>query len=383
VTTRLPLLLLAGAVLIGLGGVTSADQANAARVATSTPTAAKLPPWRFQQIASGVVLIRTFNCRGAATGGGSGFLVGTKLVMTARHVVDHPKACATKVRASGRWIKVKSWNWWRSGRGTGRAEDLATLRLSSPAGGHIFAFRNVPPAAGTNLAMVGHPLGNQISVNQGKLLFRRRADGVPLLIVNLLGAEGASGSAFVDNDGKVVGILQRGLGSFDILGQNTSGVVVGLDLASWWGSKARKDLCRVYPLGGIPGCGVSPVAPPPQTEPEPEPELEPDAVNVTSVWISSDSSGIARTSTIVGSTGGSVYLQLTFDAPLAEVAFNADWITPSGRVAGTSVGTLSTSWTHAVAQYQFGGLPEQGLWKVEFSFDGVRFGSVGFTVEPG
>jgi hypothetical protein len=70
----------------------------------------------------------------------------------------------------------------------------------------------------------------------------------------MLGAEGASGAPFIDDAGRVVGILQQGLGSEDVLGQRTAGVLVGLDLVRWWGPRARLDLCKAYPKGGIAGC---------------------------------------------------------------------------------------------------------------------------------
>ena len=38
-------------------------------------------------------------------------------------------------------------------------------------------------------------------------------NGAPILAVRMLGAEGASGAPFIDDSGRVVGILQLGLGS--------------------------------------------------------------------------------------------------------------------------------------------------------------------------
>jgi hypothetical protein len=99
--------------------------------------------------------------------------------------------------------------------------------------------------------MIGHPLGNRISLNQGKVLRRVRLGRVPLVAVRMLGAEGASGSSFVDDQGRVVGLLQLGLGSKDVLGQRTSGLVLGIDLSMWWGARARRDLCRAYPTAAL------------------------------------------------------------------------------------------------------------------------------------
>jgi hypothetical protein len=234
------------------------------RTATGSIRAPHLPPYRFAEIADGVVLIRTFSCRGSLIATGTGFLVGEAVVMTARHVIQG--ACRVQVRASGQWIRVTRSTWWRTNaQSNGRVEDLATLRLAHPADGHIFEFRRNPPAAGANLAMLGHPLGSaRVNMTQGRLMRRQWIGRVPVILVNLLGAEGASGSPLVDNNGQVVGILQLGLGGSDALGQRTAGVVVGIDLSVWWGKgQATRDLCRAYPRGGIPGCGPPPVEPPP------------------------------------------------------------------------------------------------------------------------
>lgn len=233
-----------------------------------------LPPWRFTEIANGVVLVRTFNCRGVPTGSGSGFFVGEFVVMTARHVMRH--ACRAKVRVDGRWIRVKSSSWWRTGAGSkGRVEDLATLRLAEPTYGYIFDFRRSPPRRGTNLAMLGHPLGNRLSMTQGPLFARFWVGKVPVIAVRMLSAEGASGAPIVDDNGDVVGIVQVGLGKRDFLGQRTAGLILGIDLSAWWKGRARINLCRAYPLGGIPGCQDSePIDEDPETAPSQEYAVE-------------------------------------------------------------------------------------------------------------
>ena len=218
----------------------------------------------FASIADGVVRVRTFDCGGSPKAEGSGFLVGESVVMTARHVVRG--ACSVKVRASGKWIRVVSGTFWTTGKDAGVAEDLETLKLAAPAPGHIFDFRSSPAPRGLNLAMIGYPLGNDVSFTQGRIKAVLRLHSVPLIVVNLLGAEGASGSAFVDNNGEVVGILQIGLGGKDIAGELTSGIVAGIDLSRWW-PDAQKRLCQVYPRGGIPNCGASIPSPPPAPPP--------------------------------------------------------------------------------------------------------------------
>ena len=139
-----------------------------------------------------------------------------------------------------------------------------------PSGGaHIFRVRSSSARDGSNLGMVGYPLGNRLSLNQGTIIWIGTVKGAPLLAVRMLGAEGASGAPFIDDLGRVVGILQIGLGSKDVIGQRTSGVVEGFDLVRWWGPTRAARPLSWYPRGGIAGC-QPPAAPVPVT-PEPTP----------------------------------------------------------------------------------------------------------------
>jgi len=63
------------------------------------PSQTHLDPPRFAELATGIVLVRDFNCRGTPTFEGTGFLIGSRVVMTAAHVVQG--ACSTKIRTSG------------------------------------------------------------------------------------------------------------------------------------------------------------------------------------------------------------------------------------------------------------------------------------------
>jgi len=267
---------LAGVVLT-LGLLLALALPAAPRADRAAPGNARLDPGTFADLATGVVLVRGFDCSGVARISGTGFLVGSSVVMTARHVVDPAGAeakfaCHVKVRLDGRWVTVARESWWHgSGDPTGRSTDLATLKLPSEAdpGDHIFSFRSSSPPAGTQVSMLGYPLGGGISLTQGRLLSKIHLRTVPLLLIDLLGAEGASGSPIVDNNGNVVGVLQLGLGGKDILGQRTSGVIAGIDILGWWGSGQRAEtrLCQVYPNGGISGCEGSTTSSPPSSPP--------------------------------------------------------------------------------------------------------------------
>jgi len=116
-------------------------------------------------------------------------------------------------------------------------------------GGYVFHFRSSQAPIGANLAAIGHPLGADLAVTQGKVLARSHRQ----LFVRLLGGEGDSGAPFVDTAGDVVAILQNGYGGTDVIGQHTAGVVSGYDFSSRWAAW-RHVLCKTYPHGGIESC---------------------------------------------------------------------------------------------------------------------------------
>src|SRR4249920_1036232 len=195
---------------------------------SSVNAARDVSPGTFSRVSSGVALVRAYGCGGKPLGQGTGFLVGTSVVMTARHVVAG--ACRLRVRVGGDTFVGTRAVSWRGGGASTSAADVATIKLDHASTGFVFRVRSSRVALGMNLGMAGYPLGNRLSFNQGKIFWRGKKDRAPLLAVRMLGAEGASGAPFIDDNGRVVGILQIGLGSKDIFGQRTSGVVMGLDL---------------------------------------------------------------------------------------------------------------------------------------------------------
>lgn len=213
--------------------------------AAGATSASAVDPRTFAEVSTGIVRVRA-ECRGG-TSSGTGFLVGARVVMTARHVV---RGCHDiRVHTTSGWIPVKNATPWYEHDDSDI--DIATLRLEWDADGHIFQLRSSQALAGLNVAAIGHPLGTAIGVTQGKIMFRSRRH----VFVRLLGAEGASGSPFIDGQGRVVAILQNGYGSEDAIGQRTSGVVSGYDFSSRWAAW-RRVLCKAYPSGGIADCGV-------------------------------------------------------------------------------------------------------------------------------
>ena len=184
----------------------------------------------------------------------------------------------------------------------------------------------------------------------------------------MLGAEGASGSPFIDDQGRVVGLLQLGLGSKDVLGQRTSGVLVGLDLVRWWGPRARLDLCRAYPNGGIAGCPGSTPPPPPITE----------TIQVIAANVSSTEDGPPQTS-FVSAPSVTVVVRVDFAAPTKRRHTGNDYaIGPSGeRVEGCG-GDIGVGWEGYVCEYELNN-PAPGAWRIVYVIDG-RQRAVGFQI---
>jgi hypothetical protein len=337
-------------------------------------------PELFQKVSTGVALIKTFGCDGRGIAQGTGFLVGESVVMTARHVVRG--ACRVSVRVNGETFDAQRWTHWSGGGASPVAADLETVKLPAAAtGAYVFRIRSSSPPLGTNLGMVGHPLGNRLSLNQGKLIQRGRVNGVPLLAVKMLGAEGASGAPFIDDAGRVVGILQIGLGSKDILGQRTAGALVGLDLVRWWGPRARLDLCRAYPKGGIAGCTTS--TPTPQPTPSP---VYPISVTGTQLGTTRNPSencvGDGSVCTTFGPTVGRIYFDIQFETPsIGKHSGRTTLVAPDGSMTSPCSGSIGVGWTGINCSMTLPLPAQTGDWSIKWSIDNdSQSDTVRFTV---
>jgi S1-C subfamily serine protease len=229
-----------------------------------------VPPQTFAQVASGVGLVEDLDCRGrplSVSGHrvtGTGFLVGSRVVLTAEHGVwvgEHRRACRMRVRLGDRSYDVVGVKVWADrGKADRRGVDLATLRLSRPASGHVFEVARSGARVGSAVAALGYPLGLPLSFSQG-LLAKKIVDyGEPTLAARMVIEGGNSGGPIVDSRGQALGVVQRIVVYANLTTDGTT-LWGGIDLARWWGASARTDLCRAYPDGGIPDCDPSKVGP--------------------------------------------------------------------------------------------------------------------------
>ncbi len=357
--------------------VAVAGLAGPAPAGKTAPGAAGLDPGSFAELGSGIILVRASDCAGRRLSDGTGFLVGERLVMTARPVLHG--ACRVTVRSVSRWIKASGWAFWHRGGTPGLpAADVATVRLASVARGHVFSLRASSASIGMNLAVLGHPLGNRLSIRQGRVYAKGQGSGVALLAVRLSGANAKNGAPLVDDRGRVAGILETGWAHPDFVGPRRSGIVLGIDLPSWWPS-LRKDLCRFYPAGGIPSCRAKTAPEPPAPPASPPPPATPAVLTVTRTWMSHDARSPAVAS--FSSLDPTIYFNADFAVPIASATdVVARWTGPLGLTITTTYTVPAGSsgayfWLANTNDF----LP--GEWDVRlFLADGTQLADQSFTV---
>lgn len=158
-------------------------------------------------------------------GGGSGVIVGPRLVLTANHVVqgeDH----VTVTNFDG--AKVLGVTVWAS-----PSQDLALVQLSSPLAGPKATISCQPLAAGDLVIAVGHPLlVADWSITWGKVASDKPVinpeSGNILVALDLSLMPGNSGGPIFDREGRVVAISDAVLVSQ--VGQG--GIALGVPMGS-------------------------------------------------------------------------------------------------------------------------------------------------------
>ena len=227
----------------------------------------EVEPASLEVLETGIGKVETLNCDGTPfrVGGrafsGTGFLVGSRLVMSAEHGMyvgpDRP-ACKMRVRFGSETYAVTSTRvWGEPGQDDAyerRGVDLATLTLARPVEDrHIFGFAREGAPTGTPITTIGHALGGPLRVSRGRV-YRNVVDyEVPSIAATIDIDGGNSGGPLFNDHGEVLSVVSRIVisGSLTADGSNRNG---GVDIPRWWGANAMLDLCRTHPGGDIPNC---------------------------------------------------------------------------------------------------------------------------------
>lgn len=175
------------------------------------------------------------NCpRGTFTG--SGFLIGPRLMLTARHVVEAKHGCSVTVRQEGSGAQARATNWsdWYTNRKSDESTtDLAVVRLDHALNGFAFRLSARAPTIGERVVALGYPYAEGLSITQGQVDGRYSRSGVPEISMRLLSDHGGSGGPIINLAGEIVGLVQRG-------GQQQ---IESLDLATFTGGDPS-TLCK-------------------------------------------------------------------------------------------------------------------------------------------
>jgi S1-C subfamily serine protease len=156
----------------------------------------------YREDSSGVVRIETVSCDGQ--GVGTGFLLSPTLVATVNHVIDQSSAISLVIgdqRTSGKVI------------GTDANRDLALVQAAKPLTGHLFTLSSKAPEVGSQVAAIGFPIGDPITLTQGGISGLDRtinidnADRTGLIETDAAVNPGNSGGPLLTTTGDVVGLV--------------------------------------------------------------------------------------------------------------------------------------------------------------------------------
>jgi len=169
---------------------------------SATPTPALNWPEAAKTGQTGVGRIAVTGCDYA--GVGTGFLVDSTHLVTAAHVVEG--AAGITVAVNGQVVTATI-------SGLNPSEDVALIKTDEPVTGHNFTFAPTDPPIGTEVGVLGFPLGENFTFATGRISGLNRQDGP---VFNGVGHitqtdtsinPGNSGGPLVTLSGDVVGIV--------------------------------------------------------------------------------------------------------------------------------------------------------------------------------
>ncbi|MDQ0662556.1 serine protease Do [Arthrobacter ulcerisalmonis] len=153
-------------------------------------------------VRTGVGQLSVTGCSVNSTG--TGFLVAPDLVVTAAHVVDDAAAISVDFDGTSVGGVILGFN---------ELADLALVRLEAEAAGHQFQFQLSEPPIGTEVAALGFPRGESLTLTRGVVSgLNRDVNFGSGVIGNMLQTDtainpGNSGGPLLDLNGKVAGVV--------------------------------------------------------------------------------------------------------------------------------------------------------------------------------
>ncbi|MGW8565754.1 S1C family serine protease [Isoptericola sp. NPDC055881] len=159
-----------------------------------------LSPDGFDTVQRMAVRIRNVGCDGLSTG--SGFAVDEHTLITNRHVVADSESLEVSTY-DGRDLEVAA-------AGSASLADLALVRTADPLPSHPTLAR-ADPEPGDAVTVVGYPEGGRLTVTAGEVI-GPTTDPLhenlgEVLLTDAPVEPGSSGSAALDADGRVIGVV--------------------------------------------------------------------------------------------------------------------------------------------------------------------------------
>ncbi|MBB2924103.1 S1C family serine protease [Cellulomonas cellasea] len=209
----------------------SASDVRPRPVRTVVDRQANAPDWAdtIERAEKGVLPISVAACDGDY--GGTGFLIGPELVVTAAHVVEGARSVEVGTNVGPIHAVVV---------GLDPAGDLALLRTRSPVDGHVFTLASTQPRKGTEVTALGFPLGaDSVVATQG------RVSGLDMTVEtgsthrdDMIQTDaglnpGNSGGPLITLEGDVVGVVSAGAPDASVTAWAVPSTAVSAHLPVW------------------------------------------------------------------------------------------------------------------------------------------------------
>lgn len=206
---------------------TTAPVAGAAPAAAPAPAADDPVAALTSRVETGLLYVSARCTSGVKHG--TAFLVGPRLMVVARRLVTEGKGrlCSTTVRQHGSGAEAdieESESHYSGPERTLSTVDMVVAVLDKPLAGHSFTLARRSPASGDELVTYGYAYAEGLSVTSGRATLKQRPGGVPQLGLLFEDVPGGIGGPVVNEEGEVVGFVQRKPGPL---------TAIALDLAAY------------------------------------------------------------------------------------------------------------------------------------------------------